>query len=85
MLPRELTASSATGVQPERHPNSHPPVVAAASAVIVCFPQFATNQRAAGGRSASVRLPARRQATVGHGLLPGNRLAVRVAEAVIQA
>src|SRR6266511_2381379 len=45
MLPRELAASSATGVEPGRHPDSHPSVVAAASAAILCFPQMATAER----------------------------------------
>ena len=48
MLPRELAASSTTGVAPERHPDSHPPVVAAASAVIAYFPQSATPVACAG-------------------------------------
>src|SRR6266540_5368166 len=53
MLPRELAASSATGVEPGRHPDSHPSVVAAASAAIVCFPQFATGRAAPSGRESS--------------------------------
>src|SRR6266542_3745329 len=45
MLPRELAASSAIGVEPGRHPDSHPSVVAAASAAILCFPQMETAER----------------------------------------
>ena len=33
MLPRELAASSATGVTPERQPNSHPPAVTAPAVI----------------------------------------------------
>ena len=49
MLPRELAASSATGVNRNGSRDSHPPMVAAASAVIACFHQTATSVRLAWG------------------------------------